>query len=109
MVLLLAIERAREVNTSDQYLYRVKRVVLFGSMLTDQPLVGDVDLAVLLAIRAGDTEMQRADEEDFIKRAKARGMSFSTSIEQLAYPQTVVWKHLKARSRILRTRKNITP
>jgi len=95
------LERAREVNASDQYLYWVKRVVLFGSMLTDQPLVGDVDLAVLLVMRADDTEMQRANEEDFIKRAKARGLSFSTYIEQLAYPQTVVWKHLKARSRIL--------
>jgi len=95
------LERAREINTSDQYLYWVKRVVLFGSMLTDQPLVGDVDLAVLLAPRADDTETQQANEEDFIERAKARGISFSTFIEQLAYPQTVVWKHLKARSRIL--------
>jgi hypothetical protein len=70
-------------------------------MLTDQPLVGDVDLAVLLAPRADNTETQHANEEDFIERAKARGTSFTTFIEQLAYPQTVVWKHLKARSRIL--------
>src|SRR6266545_494511 len=60
------LERAREVNTSDQYLYRVKRVVLFGSMLTDQPLVGDVDLAVLLIPRADDTETQQVNEESII-------------------------------------------
>jgi hypothetical protein len=79
----------------------VQRVVLFGSMLTDQPLVGDVDLAVLLAPKVRDDALQEANEADCIARAQAHGASFPTYIAQLAYPQTIVWKRLKARSRIL--------
>jgi hypothetical protein len=95
------LKRVHEVNESDQYLYRVSRVVLFGSMISDQPLVGDVDLAVLLEPRADDADVQDANEEAFIKRAHEDGVYFSTFLEQIAYPQTAVWKYLKARSRIL--------
>ncbi|HEU4327121.1 MAG TPA: hypothetical protein VFS21_28535 [Roseiflexaceae bacterium] len=93
--------RVSEINTSDQYLYRVSRVVLFGSMVTDQPLVGDVDLAVLLTPRADDLDVQRRNEEAFIKQAVERDVYFSTFLEQMIYPRSVVWKYLKARSRIL--------
>ena len=45
-------ERLHAVNANDEYVYRVKSAVLFGSMLTEIERLGDVDLAVELSPKA---------------------------------------------------------
>src|SRR5580692_6205869 len=40
--------RARKVNDDDSWLYRVGKVVIFGSYLNNQDRIGDIDLAVRL-------------------------------------------------------------
>lgn len=47
------IARVEQVNQSDEYAYRVTRVVLFGSCLTDAERVNDIDLAVELGATVG--------------------------------------------------------
>src|SRR5260370_26141820 len=54
--------RVREVNAGD-YAYRVRRVIIFGSCLSDEgevPAVGDVDLSIVLAARYSDPDQQFA-------------------------------------------------
>src|SRR5947208_5083131 len=43
--------RVEQVNQSEEFAYRVNRVVLFGSYLTDAERVNDIDVAVELAPR----------------------------------------------------------
>jgi predicted nucleotidyltransferase len=50
-------ERVQEVNSNHYYLYKVTRVVLFGSYLTDAPEVNDVDIALEIAPKEEDTEL----------------------------------------------------
>jgi predicted nucleotidyltransferase len=82
-------------------LYRVRRVVLFGSMLTDVPMVSDVDLAVELAPKQADGEKQRALERAQILEELEFGRTFSSFLQKLLYPRQRVLSFLKARSRVL--------
>src|SRR3989442_8988969 len=54
------LDRARQVNGDDHYLYRVKKVLVFGSYLTQADRIGDIDVAVELAPRWQDVEKSRA-------------------------------------------------
>lgn len=40
------LERVKEVNRNDYYLYKIKKVVVFGSYLSDAEKLGDIDLAI---------------------------------------------------------------
>jgi predicted nucleotidyltransferase len=50
------IERVYEVNENEYYLYKVKKVVLFGSYLSDAERLGDIDLAVEIFPKETDTD-----------------------------------------------------
>jgi hypothetical protein len=55
-------DRVREVNEAGRFLYRVRKVVLFGSFLTKSPTIGDLDIAIELVPKAStaqETFMQR--------------------------------------------------
>ena len=47
-LLALMVERAEEVNRDPQFIYRVSRLTVFGSYLTDKEKLGDLDVAVEL-------------------------------------------------------------
>lgn len=57
--------RIEVVNQDTYYLYRVSRVVLFGSFLSDVPTLSDVDLIVHLEPKASDSKLHM---ESCIKR-----------------------------------------
>jgi hypothetical protein len=95
------LDRVRQVNSDNRFLYRVLKVVVFGSFLSNAPFVGDVDLAVDLRQKEKDgskhTELilARANE------AAAAGKQFRNYAEALSFAQQEVIMFLKARSRIL--------
>jgi len=94
-------ERVHCVNRDSRFLYRVQKVVLFGSFLTESPTVGDLDIAIDLQPKEPDSEKHveliqaRADE------AVQNGRSFRNYIESLQFAYKEVRSFLKARSRIL--------
>ena len=47
-------DRVREVNEAGRFLYRVSKVVLFGSFLTESSTVGDLDIAIELVRKEPD-------------------------------------------------------
>jgi len=93
--------RVREINTNPYYLYRVKKVVLFGSYLGGgRERMNDIDLAVELGAKHRK-EAQRALEERRREEAWEGGRNFSNFVEVLCWPETEVLKFLKCRSRAI--------
>jgi predicted nucleotidyltransferase len=91
--------RVEQVNQSEEFAYRVKRVVLFGSYLTDAERVNDIDLAVELAPRwdGFDVGIQYQKEQERVRLAPRHRTRNALAIQQ--WPWREVLHFLKARSR----------
>jgi predicted nucleotidyltransferase len=93
------IERVEEVRTNPHYLYKVRRVILFGSYLTSKDRINDIDLCVSLVVKEKDKEKQDRLREQRIEEALRQGKSFKTFVDRITWPQVVVLKFIKAKSR----------
>lgn len=94
------IERAKIVNTSSDYLYKVTRIAVFGSYLTNKDRINDIDVDVLLEPKY-PKEIQRENERAFTEEAVRKGKRIRNFIEQLCYPLLMTRKFLQHRSRAL--------
>ena len=93
--------RVRSLNSDRSQLYRVGKVVIFGSYLTNEGRVGDIDLAIRLDRRP---EFAERWPEALLTRADAaasRGRRFRGFLERLAWPETEVKRYLRGRARAL--------
>ena len=95
------LERCQQVRGRSDLLYRVGRVRLFGSMLTDATTVSDVDLVVELEPKEPDHKKHVALERPQVDAELENGRRFSNFSQQLCYPRDRVLLFLKARSRVL--------
>ena len=93
------LERVEEVGRNPYYLYRVRRAVLFGSYLTSQDRINDIDLCVSIAPKEKDNEKRRVLEERRTQEAIRQGISLRSFIDQICWPQVEVLRYLKGRSR----------
>ena len=91
--------RVEQVNQSEEFAYRVNRVVLFGSYLTDAERVNDIDLAVELAPRRDgfDVGIQYQKEQERVRLAPRHRTRNALAAEQ--WPWREVLLFLKAGSR----------
>lgn len=92
------LERVRLLNGDPYYLYRVSRVAVFGSYLSDKNLLGDIDVGVELVPRELDRDRGHLFREARVNRARFEGQQFSNITEQVMYPLTECYRFLKARS-----------
>jgi len=93
------LDRVRQTNETDYYLYRVTRVVVFGSYLDqDKQELNDLDLAIDLAAKQADERKQQELMEARIVDAHEKGRDFKNIVDQLGWPQTEVKQFLKSRS-----------
>jgi hypothetical protein len=95
------LERVHRLEADSPYAYRVRTVRLFGSMLTDAPYVGDIDLAVKLGPRYADPKVQAQAEDERRRLAWDVGRQFSNVVQEVGWPEIELWRALKARSRVL--------
>lgn len=95
------LDRVREVNANDYYLYRVRKVVVFGSYLTQRSRINDIDVGLDLAHREADPERRSLLDRDRINAAYKAGRRFPNITSELFWPQHEVLLYLKARSRSL--------
>lgn len=93
------LERVKRVNTDEHFLYRVTKVVLFGSYLSEKKNLGDIDLAIGYAAKELNKDKFRKICNERIEEAKQNGRYFSTDIDELFWPTQEVKLFLKARSR----------
>lgn len=92
------LQRVQQVNASDEYLYTVARVDVFGSYLSDQPTLNDLDLAIDLQPREPDPDKHFDACEAESRAAYAAGRRFPSYADQLGWPEEKVRRFLKARS-----------
>jgi hypothetical protein len=91
--------RVRSVNGDPSWLYRVAKVVVFGSYLNHQQSVGDIDLAIQLDRRP---EFAKSWPEALLARADAaahRGRRFHGFLDRLSWPETEVRRYLRGGGR----------
>lgn len=94
-------DRVREVNEAGRFLYRVRKVVLFGSFLTESSTVGDLDIAIELVPKEPDS---RKHSELILAHANAadlNGKCFQNFVHRLDFAAQEVRSYLKGRSRII--------
>jgi len=91
--------RVLEVNQNPDYLFKVTRVVLFGSYLEDTQRLDFVELAIETASKI-DSPDQR--EALCLQRRQASQRNFKDFMEYLGWPLIEVWRFLKSRSRVIR-------
>jgi predicted nucleotidyltransferase len=93
------INRVEEVNNNPYYLYYVRKVILFGSFLTDSEEVSDIDLAIELLHK----DMGKGVDlvQVIMKRAAVSGKEFSSIIDKLDFAYQEVRLFLKNKSRVI--------
>jgi DNA-binding MarR family transcriptional regulator len=91
------LSRVKQINTGE-YAYRVGRVIVFGSYLSDAPTLGDVDLSIELDDCYQDTDARKMGHDARIAAAQAAGRRFRDSMVMLFWPRQEVLLLLKNRS-----------
>jgi predicted nucleotidyltransferase len=94
-------KRVHLVNSDPYYLYKVTKVFLFGSYLTDAPEVSDVDIALDVAPKEDDIELWGRQLEERRDELIKSGKQLNSILEQAVAPQSEVWSFLKSRSRVI--------
>lgn len=90
------LNRVDEINNSDYYLYKVTKILLFGSYLNAESVdFGDIDIAFELTRKNDNPDEFSKLNFEFIDNAKDEGVCFSSFIEELYYSRSVVLKNLK--------------
>jgi predicted nucleotidyltransferase len=95
------LDRVRQVNRDPYWLYRVRKVVLFGSMLTESPTVNDVDLAVELSPKIEDRDELWHRKTERTEEAVHSGRRFRNISDQVGWPKKEIFMFLRARTRTL--------
>lgn len=95
------LDRVRQVNSNTRFLYRVRKVIVFGSFLGDAPFVGDLDLAVDLCPKEKDRLKHSELIQARANEAASCGRHFRNYVEGLRFAEQEVMMFLKASLRTL--------
>jgi predicted nucleotidyltransferase len=97
--------RVRQVNSDPSFLVKVKKVLVFGSYLTDALRINDIDIAVELTWKETHPLVLNEDKAQLALNlshiAEMKGKKFSTFIDRLDWPEHEVRLFLKSRSRTI--------
>lgn len=94
-------DRVREVNEASRFLYRVSKVVLFGSFLTKSSTIGDLDVAIELVPKEPDAGKHSELVLAHGNAAVLNGRRFRNYVQVLDFAAQEVRSFLKAGSRII--------
>jgi predicted nucleotidyltransferase len=94
-------DRVREVNEARRFLYRVRKVVLFGSFLTESSTLGDLDIAIEIVPKEPDSGKHSELILAHANAADLNGKRFQNFVQRLDFAAQEVRSYLKGRSRII--------
>jgi len=94
-------ERVATANRDERLAYRIQKVIVFGSFLTGRERINDIDIAIFVAPRHVDADLQEKLEDDRIAEARRTGRRFNNVMEEIMWPKREVVQILKSRSRAL--------
>ena len=89
------LERVELVNADDSLPHRVGKVVIFGSYLSNQERLGDIDLGPQYADRWAEAVLARAES------AERRGRHFRGFLDRLTWAEDEVKRLLRGGARLL--------
>lgn len=95
------IGRVRHVNQNKSYLYKITKIGVFGSYLTDQDPINDIDIAVILEPKEANYEKLQSLIWEKVAEEKENGRHFANFTEELFWPQIEILNYLKSRSKAL--------
>ncbi len=93
--------RVGEVNEAARFLFRVRKVVLFGSFLSESSAIGDLDIAIALVPKELDSQKHSERLLAHADEAALCGKRFANIVQRLDFAAKEVRAYLKARSRII--------
>lgn len=93
------LDRVLAVRNSKYYLYKVTKVVVFGSYLSNMEKINDIDISISLESKQKNEQRRRQMIEERIDNAIFYGKVFRNEGEKICWPQFEVIKFLKGRSR----------
>lgn len=93
------LDRVLAVRNSKYYLYKVTKVVVFGSYLSDMEKINDIDISISLESKQKNEQRRRRMIEERIDNVIFYGKVFRNEGEKICWPQIEVIKFLKGRSR----------
>lgn len=91
--------RVKVVNKNEYYLYKVEKVLVFGSYLGTNERLGDVDIAIKISSKELNSTKFAELAKIRSSEAENNGRHFSNSLQKLFWPQEEVLRYLKSRSR----------
>lgn len=94
-------ERVGEINSNPYYLYKVTKVILFGSYLSNALEVSDVDIALEITSKEEDEERRGEQLQQRREALEKKGKRFNNIVEWAGAAEIEVWDFLKSRSRVI--------
>jgi hypothetical protein len=91
--------RVHLVNKRRKYFYWITAVLVYGSFLTENESLGDVDFAIELTPREPDQDKRFKLIRSKINDARRKGRRFANLTDEVMWPQTEVLLLLKNRKR----------
>lgn len=93
------VDRVCEVEAPGcPFAYGVKRLIVFGSYLSDAPKLNDLDIAVELAHRFADRDAQHEASVERAERWQREGHRFSNVSQYYGWAEIEVLRFIKGRS-----------
>ena len=86
-------------------MYKITKVIIFGSYLSNKQRINDIDLAVRILPKY-DNDEQLIRNEERRDETENNGRYFSNYIDRLFFPENEVLKYLKNRSRAISLHKD---
>ena len=94
------LKRAKEINSSGNYCYRINRLIIHGSYLTNKEQLNDIDFMYELKPKY-PKKIQQIKEREFINLYFKTYSNVSNFLEEISLPQTSIGKYLKNRSQYI--------
>ena len=97
MLLKELLERAEAINANHEFVYYIERLSVFGSYLSDKPMLSDLDIFYKMTHKFQDEKREKDDQR--IDLALKTGRVFPNFIEQLHWPEREVLLALKTKKK----------
>jgi predicted nucleotidyltransferase len=93
------LERVRQANERKDFIYKITRVAVFGSFLTDRDRINDIDLAVEYVRKTKNYDRYLKEASERLGIALRGGRRFDNIVSQIFWPQKEIALFLKSGSR----------
>lgn len=97
-VLKNVLDKIKEVNKDKDFIYYIKKAIIFGSYInSNNEKIGDLDIALYLELK----DKTISEEKQNCDRCKKAGKGYQPFIMQLLYGKEEIFKFIKDNKKIL--------